>query len=35
MRPDAFHLMYLFAATTGVLFIPILLGLAAVLMERK
>jgi hypothetical protein len=35
MSPDAFHLMYLFAATTGVLFMPIVLGLIAVLVERE
>ena len=34
MHPDAFHLMYLFAATCGVLFLPVIFGLAAVLLER-
>ena len=35
MEPNAFHLMYMFAATCGVLFIPVLVGLAAVLLERE
>ena len=35
MDPNAFHLMYMFAATCGVLFIPVLVGLAAVLIERE
>ena len=34
MHPDAFHLMYLFAATCGVLFLPVIFGLAAVLLEK-
>lgn len=34
MQPDSFHLMYLFAATCGVLFIPVILGLVAVAADR-
>ena len=34
MQPDAFHLMYLFAATCGVVAIPAIFGLVAVLRER-
>ncbi len=34
MQQDAFHLMYMFAATCGVLFIPVILGLVAVLVDR-
>jgi hypothetical protein len=34
MNADAFHLIYLFAATCGVLAIPAILGLIAVLRER-
>jgi hypothetical protein len=34
MEPNAFHLMYMFAATCGVLFIPVIVGLFAVLLER-
>jgi hypothetical protein len=35
MNPDSFHLMYMFAATCGVLFIPVIVGLIAVFMERE
>ena len=35
MQPNAFHLMYMFAATCGVLFIPVILGLVAVLLDRE
>ena len=34
MQPDAFHLMILFGATCGVLFLPVIFGLAAVLLEK-
>lgn len=34
MEQNSFHLMYLFAATTGVLFIPVIFGLVAVLVDR-
>ena len=34
MEQNAFHLMYMFAATCGVLFIPVLVGLAAVLLDK-
>lgn len=34
MQQNAFHLMYMFAATCGVLFIPVIFGLVAVLMDR-
>jgi hypothetical protein len=35
MHQNAFHLMYMFAATCGVLFIPVIFGLVAVLLERE
>jgi hypothetical protein len=35
LQLDSFHLMYMCAATTGVLFIPIILGFVAVLLERE
>jgi membrane glycosyltransferase len=35
LQLDSFHLMYMFAATQGVLFIPIILGFIAVMMERE
>jgi hypothetical protein len=35
MSPDAFHLMFMFAATCGVLFIPVIFGFVAVLLERE
>lgn len=35
MEPNAFHLMFMFAATCGVLFIPVIFGLVAVLLERE
>ncbi len=35
MNQDSFHLIYMFAATCGVLFIPVILGLFAVLMDRE
>jgi membrane glycosyltransferase len=35
MQLNSFHLMYLFAATCGVLFIPIIFGFIAVMMERE
>jgi hypothetical protein len=35
VEKDSFHLMYMFAATCGVLFIPIIFGLVAVFMERE
>ena len=35
MQPNSFDLMYMFAATCGVLFIPVILGLFAVLSERE
>lgn len=35
MQPNSFDLMYMFAATCGVLFIPVILGFAAVLLERE
>jgi len=35
MDQNAFHLMYMFAATCGVLFIPVVFGLIAVLLERE
>jgi len=35
LEQNAFHLMYMFAATCGVLFIPVIVGLAAVLLERE
>jgi hypothetical protein len=34
MEQNAFHLMYMFAATCGVLFIPVIAGFVAVLLER-
>ena len=34
MTQDSFHLMIMFAATCGVLFIPVIFGLVAVLIER-
>ncbi len=34
MNQDSFHLIYMFAATCGVLFIPVILGFFAVLMDR-
>ncbi len=35
MQPNSFDLMYMCAATVGVLFIPVIFGLVAVLMERE
>jgi hypothetical protein len=35
MQLNSFDLMYMFAATCGVLFIPVILGFAAVLLERE
>jgi hypothetical protein len=35
LQLDSFHLMYMFAATCGVLFIPIIFGFVAVLLERE
>lgn len=35
LQQNAFHLMYMFAATLGVLFIPVIFGLVAVLIERE
>jgi len=35
MEPNAFHLMFMFAATCGVLFIPVIFGFVAVLLERE
>jgi hypothetical protein len=34
LQQNAFHLMYMFAATLGVLFIPVIVGFVAVLLER-
>ena len=34
MQPNSFDLMYMCAATVGVLFIPVIFGLVAVFMER-
>lgn len=34
MKQNAFHLMYMFAATCGVLFIPVIFGFVAVLLDR-
>lgn len=34
MEQNSFHLMVLFAATTGVAFIPLIGGLIAVLLDR-
>ena len=34
MQPNSFDLMYMCAATVGVLFIPVLVGIVAVFMER-
>jgi hypothetical protein len=34
-HPDAFHLMVLFGATTGVVAVPAILGLIATLLERE
>jgi len=34
MEQNSFHLMYMFAATCGVLFIPVIFGLVAVLIDR-
>jgi hypothetical protein len=34
MQPNSFDLMYMCAATVGVLFIPVVFGLVAVFMER-
>ena len=34
MQPNSFDLMYMCAATVGVLFIPVLAGIVAVFMER-
>lgn len=34
MKADSFHLMFMFAATCGVLFIPVIFGFVAVLLER-
>jgi hypothetical protein len=34
-HPDAFHLMVLFGATTGVVAVPAILGLVATLLERE
>jgi membrane glycosyltransferase len=35
MQPNSFDLMYMFAATCGVLFLPIIFGFIAVLTERE
>ena len=35
MTQDSFHLMFMFAATCGVLFIPVIFGFVAVMMERE
>jgi hypothetical protein len=35
MKADSFHLMFMFAATCGVLFIPVIFGFIAVLLERE
>jgi hypothetical protein len=35
LQQNAFHLMYMFAATLGVLFIPVIFGFVAVLLERE
>jgi hypothetical protein len=35
MQPNAFDLMYMFAATLGILFLPVIFGFAAVLLERE
>jgi hypothetical protein len=35
MQPNSFDLMYMFAATCGVLFIPVILGFIAVMIERE
>jgi hypothetical protein len=35
MEPNAFHLMIMFAVTCGVLFIPVIFGFVAVLLERE
>ena len=34
-HPDAFHLMVLFGATTGVVAVPAILGLLATFLERE
>ena len=34
-HPDSFHLMVLFAATCGIVAVPAILGLVAVLLERE
>jgi hypothetical protein len=34
MEQNSFHLMYMFAATCGVLFLPVIFGLIAVLIDR-
>jgi len=34
MQPNSFDLMYLFAATLGILFLPVIFGFVAVLLER-
>ena len=34
MQADSFHLMYMFFATCGVLFIPMILGFFAVLLDK-
>ena len=34
-HPDSFDLMVLFAATTGVVAVPAILGLIAVFLERE
>ena len=34
MEQNAFHLMYMFAATCGVLFISVIFGFVAVLIDR-
>jgi len=34
MHPNSFDLMYMCAATVGVLFIPVIFGLVAVFMEK-
>jgi hypothetical protein len=34
MQPNSFDLMYMCAATVGVLFLPVIFGLVAVFSER-
>jgi hypothetical protein len=35
MEPNAFDLMFMFAATCGILFLPVIFGFVAVLLERE